>query len=78
MTILKLRCALPPLLALSTKCLPTPQAPIEDVENAFHKMVTNNYDLQLQKVENYTLKLTPNNCVWQWKRLVEAHYRDRK
>jgi len=73
MTILKLRCAL-----LIDKVLTNPQAPIEDVENAFHKMVTNNYDLQLQKVENYTLKLTPKQLRWQWKRLVEAHYHDRK
>ena len=63
---------------LIDKVLTNPQAPIEDVENAFHKMVTNNYDLQLQKVENYTLKLTPEQLRWQWKRLVDAHYRDRK
>jgi hypothetical protein len=63
---------------LIDKVLTNPQAPIEDVENAFHKIVTNNYDLQLQKVENYTLKLTPKQLRWQWKRLVDTHYRDRK
>jgi hypothetical protein len=63
---------------LIDKVLTNPQAPIEDVEKAFHKMVTNNYDLQLQKVENYTLKLTPEQLRWQWKRLVDAHYHDRK